>query len=271
MALTEPVLVDQAAIFLGLVWCLLATARTPALRFLSPLVVLLLVPTREAWLFPLLFATCVFWWMRQRALAAATLAATLASAAFTLTRPEAPGHYSTAIQVLHDGRVTLTHPTHAMWAVLFGVGLAAGLGLVLFLRRERIRGPVGLVLAVACAHLVQAPLAGTDVSRYAAAALPFAIVLAIVAAVDVGTTRAFRALVALTAATALLWQPFRVADPGVRAYASLYYPGAASTLIALGGLAVIATALIWVTRRNGVMTDPAARPTPRLAHPASDA
>jgi hypothetical protein len=262
MALTDPVLVDQAAIFLGLVWCLLVTARSPSLRWLSPLAVLLLVPTREAWVLPLLVATGVLWWMRQRALAAGTLGATLASAAFTFTRPRAPGRYDTVIQVLHDGRVTLTHPDHALWAVFFGVGLAAGLGLVLFTRRERLRGPIGLVLGVACAHLVQAPLAGTDVSRYAAAALPFAIVLALVAAVDLGSRHAFGALVALTAATALVWQPFRIAGAGVRSYVSMYYPGGTSAIVALGELVLIVVTLIWVLRSQGTIARPTAQATP---------
>lgn len=252
MALTEPVLVDQAAIFLGLVWCLLVTARTRALRAVSPLLVLLVVPTREAWLLPLLLATGMMVWMRRRLLATATLIATLAAAVFTFTRPSwsvGPwSRYSTVVQVLHDGRVAVTHPDNALWAVYFGVGFAAALALLLLVRWQRLRGPLGIVFVIAVGHLVQAPLAGTDVSRYAAAALPFAIVLAIIATVEVGTSPAFWSFVALAAATVVLWQPFRVAGLGVSAYYSMYYPGRASAMIALGGLILIATSLSWVLR-----------------------
>src|SRR5215210_7332006 len=49
LALNTPVLVDQAAVLLGLAWCLLVTARSPRLRWMSPLLALVLIPTREAW------------------------------------------------------------------------------------------------------------------------------------------------------------------------------------------------------------------------------
>jgi hypothetical protein len=266
LALTEPVLVDQAAIFLGLLWCLLVTSSEGPPRALSPLLALLLVPTREAWLLPLLLATGVMVWMRHRVLAAATLVASLAGAVFTVTRPTwsvGPwSHYSTVVQVLHDGRVVLTHPDHALWAAFFGVGFAAVLALLLLTRWHALRGPLGIVFVVAVGHLLQAPLAGTDVSRYAAAAMPFAVVLAIVATVEVGTSRAFWSLVALTAATMLLWQPFRVAALGVHAYFSMYYPGPASAVIALSGLLLIATALIWVLRSGDALPGSAAGVTP---------
>jgi hypothetical protein len=265
LGLTEPVLVDQPAIFLGLIWCLLVTARTRALRAVSPLLVLLLVPTREAWVLPLLLATGVMVWMRRPFLATATLGATLAAAVFTFTRPSwsvgAWSHYSSVVQVLHDGRVALTHPDHTLWAVFFGVGFAAALALLL-LSRQRLRDPLGIVFVIAVGHLLEAPLAGTDVSRYAAAALPFAIVLAIVATVEVGTSRAFWSLVALTAATVLVWQPFRVAGAGVRAYFSMYYPGGASAMIALGGVVLIATTVIWVLRSTDALPRAPAGATP---------
>jgi hypothetical protein len=256
MALLAPVLVDQAAIFLGVVWCLLVTCETGSLKWASPLVALLLVPTREASILPLLLAAGVLWWMRQRALAAATAVATVLGTVFTLTRPTSTvgpfGHFSSAIQVLHDGRVTLMHPDRALWSVFFGAGFVTFLALLLFARRRQLRGPVGIVLAVACAHLVQAPLGGTDVPRYAAEAVPFAAVLAMVAAIEVGTPRAFWGLTALTAATLLLWQPFRVPSPGAGPYLAMYKPGGDAVVIALGGILLIAATLIWVLRDMGV-------------------
>jgi hypothetical protein len=268
LALTTPVLVDQAAIFTGLVWCLLVTANARWLRWLSLLVVLVVVPTREAWVLPLLLAAGVLWWKGERGLAAATAVATLAAGVFTFTRPSAPGRYSAVIQILHDGRVTLLHPDHAAWAVLFGIGLAPAIAVLLFARWQRLRDPVGIVLATACGHLVQAPLAGTDVSRYAAAALPFAIVLAVVVVAESGTSRAFWGLAVFTAATLVLWQPFRIVAPGVRSYAAMYYPGSASALIALGGLILIVGVLAWVLRGDEPLP---ARTRAHRAHPASDA
>ena len=123
--------------------------------------------------------------------------------------------------------------------------LSAALALLLIPRWRQLRGPPGIILVVACCHLVLAPLQGSD-SHYDAAALPYAIVLAIVATVVTGTKRAFWGLVALTGATVLLWQPFRVPAPGASAYASTYYPGGDSPLIAFGGIILITTTLIWV-------------------------
>lgn len=257
MALTAPVYVDQVAIFLGVVWCLLVTARARSLRSVSPLVVLLLIPTREAWVLPLLLAAGVLWWMRDRVLAAATLAAILIGAAFTFTRPSASGgawsHYSGLIQVLHDGRMTLTHPDHALWGVFFGVGFVAFLAVLLFARWRRLRGPVGIVLAIACGHVLQAPLAGTDVCRYAAEAVPFAVVASLLAAIEAGSSRATWALGALTAATVLLWQPFRTPAPGAKAFQSMYTPGNSSVFIAIGGVILIVTTLIWTLRGPSAM------------------
>jgi hypothetical protein len=262
LALTTPVLVDQAAMFVGLVWCLLVTARAPWLRRISPLAVLLLIPTRETWVLPLLLATGVLWWTRQRILASATLLATVVAGAFTLTRPSAPGRFDTVLKVLHDGRVSLMHPDQAVWIVFFGVGFLAFLAVLLLARPRRLRGPTGIVFAIACAQLVQAPLSGSD-SRYAAAALPFAIALAIAATVEVGTRRVFWALIALTSATMLLWQPFRTAGAGVRSYVSMYYPSSATaTAVALGGLLLIAAALVWVLRGDGAVAESAAEATP---------
>ena len=262
LALTTPVLVDQAAIFFGLVWCLLATARTRWLRWMSPLLALVLVPTREAWLLPLLLATGVMVRRRQRALAAATLVAALGGGVFTLTRPSAPGAYNDIIQILHVGRLTLTRPDHALWSVAFGAGFAAFVALPLLIRWRHLSAPTGVVLAVAVGLLVQAPLGGVDISRYAAAALPFGVVLATAATVESGTSRGFWALVGLTAATLLLWQPFRVTSPGASAYFAMYYPGQASTVIALGGLILVAAALIWVHRPDGATAGIAAGTIP---------
>jgi hypothetical protein len=252
MGLLAPVLVDQAAIFLGVVWCLLVTAKSRSLNWLSVPFALIMIPTREASILPLLLASGVLWWMRQRALAAATAVATVLGTVFTFTRPTSTvgpfGHFSSAVQVLHDGRVTLTHPDRALWSVFFGAGFLTFLALLLFARRRQLQGPVGIVLAVACVHLVQAPLGGTDVPRYAAQAVPFAAVLAMVAAIEVGTPRAFWTLTALTAATLLLWQPFRVPGPGAGPYLAMYKPGGDAVVIALGGVLLIAATLIWVLR-----------------------
>jgi hypothetical protein len=252
LALTTPVLADQAAIFLGLVWCLLVTARSPALRALSPLAAVVLIPTREAWLLPLVLASGIMWWSRERKLAVATVLATVAGAVFTYTRPTLTvgpwAHFSTVTQVLHDGRMTLTHPDHALWAIFFGAGFVWFLALALLPRWRQLEMPVWIVLAVACGHLIQAPLGGTDVSRYAAAALPFAVVLGVVAIVELRIDRAFYALVALAVATMVLWQPFRVPVRGVPAYFSMYYPGSASAPIAAVGIVVMGVTLVWLLR-----------------------
>jgi hypothetical protein len=266
LALTTPVLVDEAALFLGLVWCLLATASVPSLRWLSPLVVLLVIPTREAWVLPLLLATAVLWSLGERRLATATVISTLAASAFTFTQPTSSvgpwAHFSTMLKVLHDGRESLTHPDQAIWVVFFGVGFTAFLALLVLVRRQRLRGPTGVVVAVACGQLVQSPLSGVD-SRYAAAALPFMVALAIVATVEMATSRAFLALIGLTGATILLWQPFTVPRLGVSAYFSMYWPGTASAPIALGGLVLIVTALICVLRSGEIIArfQPLARST----------
>jgi hypothetical protein len=252
MGLLAPVLVDQAAIFLGVVWCLLVTAKSRSLNWLSVAVALILIPTREASILPLLLASGVLWWMRQRALAATTAVATVLGTVFTFTRPTSTvgpfGHFSSAVQVLHDGRVTLMHPDRALWSVFFGAGFVTFLALLLFARRRQLRGPVGILLAIACVHLVQAPLGGTDVPRYAAQAVPFAVVLAMVAAIEVGTPRAFWALTALTVATVLLWQPFRVPGPGAGPYLAVYKPGGDAVVIGVAGVLLIAATLIWVLR-----------------------
>src|SRR5205085_12108890 len=133
-----------------------------SLRWMSPLVVLFLVPTRETWVLPVLLATGVIWWTRQRALASATLLATLAATAFTYTRPSAPGRFHTILKILHDGRVALTHPDQALWTVFFGAGFAAFLALLLLPRWQRLRGEARIVLVIACVQLVEAPLSGGD-------------------------------------------------------------------------------------------------------------
>jgi hypothetical protein len=252
MALLAPVLVDQAAICLGVLWCLLVTALSKPLNWLSVSIALLLIPTREASIVPLLAAAAVLWWMRQRPLAAATVVATVIGTVFTFTRPTSTvgkfGHFSSAIQILHDGRMTLVHPDHALWSVFFGAGFVAFFALLVFACRHRLRSPVGVVLAIACVHVVQAPLGGTDVPRYAAQAVPFAAVLAVVAAIEIGTPRAFGALSVLTLATLLFWQPFRVPSRGAAPYMAMYEPGHGAWVIALGGVLLIAVTLGSVLR-----------------------
>jgi hypothetical protein len=227
----------------------------------------------------LLLATGVLWWIGERALAAATAVATLIGTVFTFTRPTSTvgpfGHFSSAIQILHDGRMTLMHPDRALWSVFFGAGLVTFLALLLFTRGRQLRGPVGIVLAFACAHVIQAPLGGTDVPRYAAQAVPFGAVLAMVAAAETRTPRAFWALSVLTAATVLLWQPFRVPSRGAAAYLTMYTPHGDAPVIALGGAVLIAVTLIWVLRDMGMVTrtggggGPVARLL--LGHRSSDA
>lgn len=258
MALVAPVLVDQAAIFLAVVWCLLVIAKSRPVNWLSPPIALLLIPTREASIVPLLLAAGVLWWMRDREIAVATAVAVALGTVFTFTRPASTvgpfGHFSSTIQVLHDGRVTLMHPDLALWSVFFGAGFVSLLALLLFARWRGLRGPVGIVLAIAIAHLLQAPLGGTDVPRYAAQAVPFAAALAMVTAIELRTPRAFWALGALTVATLLLWQPFRVPGPGAKAYLAMYKPAGGATLIALGGVVLVAATLVWVLRDMGVTT-----------------
>jgi hypothetical protein len=249
LALTEPVLVDQVSVALGLAWCLLVTARRERIAWLSPLVILVLIPTREAWVIPLLAATGVLLWGGRRRLAAATLGATVVAAAFTLTRPTGPGRYDAVLEVLHNGRVALTHPDESAWAALFGVGVVSALALLLLADWRSLRGPVGIVFAVALAHLVQSFVAGADASRLASAALPFAIVLAFVAAAD-DEERRFPGLAVLIAATLWVWRPFDVASTGVTGYTEMYYPPGDSALIALASLALIAGVLVSARRRG---------------------
>jgi hypothetical protein len=252
MGLLAPVLVDQAAICLGVLWCLLTTARSKPLNWLSVPVALLLIPTREASIVPLLAAAAVLWWMHQRQLAAATVVATVIGTLFTFTRPTSTvgkfGHFSSAIQILHDGRMTLVHPDHALWSVFFGAGFVTFLALLVLACRHRLRSPAGVVLALACVHVLQAPLGGTDVPRYAAQAVPFAVALAMVAAIEIGTRRAFGSLSVLTLATLVFWQPFRVPSRGATAYAAMYEPGREAWVIAVGGVLLIAVMLGSVLR-----------------------
>lgn len=252
MALLAPVLVDQAAIFLGVLWCVLVTANSKSLRWLSVPVALLLIPTREASIVPLLLAAGVLWRIRRRALAAATVVATSIGTIFTFTRPTSTvgkfAHFSSAIQILHDGRVTLIHPDRALWSVFFGAGFVTFLALLLIARRRQLPGPVGVVVTVACVHVLQAPLGGTDVARYAAEAVPFAAVLATVAVIEIGTPRAFVALTALTVVTLVFWQPFRVPGRGAARYAAMYEPGRGAWVIALGGVLLLAVTLRSVLR-----------------------
>jgi hypothetical protein len=163
---------------------------------------------------------------------------------FVLTRPSASGPYSAVIESLHWAHLALVHPDRTVWAIFFGVGLCSAPALVPLARGRRLDGPIAIVFAVAVGQLVQALFAGADHSRLAAAALPFAVALAIAATVELGSARALAGLVVLVAATVLVWQPFRVPAPGVNGYAAMYYAGSSSAPVAVGGVILIMTVLV---------------------------
>jgi hypothetical protein len=253
LALLAPVLVDQVAAVVGLAWLLTVTARRPGLVFVSPLLALIVVLVREAWALPLLACAVLVFLSGQRLLGLLTGLATLLGLGTALTAPALAGPYSSTTIALHSAKDALLHPLGAVWSLAFGAGVLGLLGLLvgawsLVGRRRGRRGVEHasqreLVAVVGVAHLLLALVGGADVSRLAAAALPYAIALAVAWAVELPQPDGAWLLVVGVIVTALVWRPWIVVRRGEPAYFARYYPGPTLTQVlalvaVVGGVAV---------------------------------
>lgn len=173
---------------------------------------------------------------------------------FELTRPSVPNDYSSLDAVLGAGKAGLTDPVGTLWAVFFGVGVIAVLVLLPLQRWLRSRASPELLealllVAFGCL-LVESVSTGSDVSRLAFGALPFAIPLAVAAAAKRDGAGGLPGLALLTLLTILLWQPFRTLPAGDQAYVSFYYPRTGATLAGLGALIASVAVLVVLLRAD---------------------
>ena len=255
MALGWPVLLDQVAAAVGVLWCLLATARSPVLRAGAPAVALTLLLIREAWALPLLLAAGVLMLvLHERRQALLTVGVVLVGVPFVLTRPFAPSDYNSLRAVLGSGWRAVSRPVDEIWFLLFGLSLVTALVVLLVVTRHVLREPLhAVVLAVAVGHLLQAPISGTDVGRIAFAALPFTLMLATVAAAHLTRVGGATGFAVLSAGTLVLWHPFFLVLPArERAYSSFYYPRSlGDDLAALSALA-LCVSCVWLLARRAV-------------------
>ena len=241
LALSWPALVDQAATALGLVWLLLVLTRVRVLVALSPFVAFATVAAREAWALPLLVVAAILWHRGRRLAAALTGCGAIAAVLFGLLRPHASGGYSTVRAILGAGKAGVTNPFGELWALVFAVGIVSVLGLLTAstLRRGEAGAYHVPVIAVIGSLLFEAVLTGSDVSRLASGALPFALALGVSEASRRTSLESDATLAVLTLASLLLWQPLRVLKAGDPSYLSYYYPRATASamcavLVALG-------------------------------------
>lgn len=213
LAWVYPVFTDITAMALGVFWLVILASRRPGF---APLVALLAVLCREQWAVPVLLVGIWLILRRQHAVGWTHVAVAVLGAVVDLTRPHTGFSYTTTLQRAAGNFVHQVGPV----SVIVITGVIAALYLTSRPWNERVGAQEIPLLIVAVFNMCFGVIAGSDVPRLIAAAVPFLICLALAWSSRPGQSPL--RLVVTVLSLFVLWRVWQL--PSASAYKELFKP-----------------------------------------------
>jgi hypothetical protein len=258
LALSVPVILDEAALAVGLAWIFMSTSRNVYVSAASVPLAVIAVTTREIWGFAIVAASllALLWGHRTVAVANAAVAIVTSLRVHSLASvPSMVFAYRGDLETLRfwwDFRFSsMAQVWNTVWALTFAVGL---LPVVFILRppirwiRDHIRQgdlTAATLLGLGLLFTASAPFLGSDLTRlaYPGAALLLVVALPWIAAnVELGLPS-----IVLGFATLIVWAPAQRLIADRDAYRRYYYPwsrtGSGLTIAAIAIVAAVSSSI----------------------------